>query len=110
MVGTPTTLLLVGVSERPGSSTQPSWTQWSTSSAAQEMRYKQQGSWRKGLNAENKLTPPSLGKNFLLTFPFIEPAHPRVSRGTVAVGIRITPYPPHRSVRAGFPHTALASG
>src|SRR5713226_2443260 len=29
---------------------------------------------------------------------------------TVAVGIRIAPYPPHRSVRAGFPHTALASG
>jgi hypothetical protein len=28
----------------------------------------------------------------------------------VAVGIRIAPYPPHRSVRADFPHTALASG
>jgi len=28
----------------------------------------------KGLNAENRLTPPSVGKNFLLTFPFIEPA------------------------------------
>ena len=28
----------------------------------------------------------------------------------VAVGIRLTPYPPHRSVRADFPHTALASG
>jgi hypothetical protein len=28
----------------------------------------------------------------------------------VAVGIRITPYPPHRSGRADFPHPALASG
>jgi len=28
----------------------------------------------------------------------------------VAVGIRLTPYPPHRSVRADFPHTALTSG
>jgi hypothetical protein len=27
-----------------------------------------------------------------------------------AVGIRIAPYPPHRSVQADFPHTALASG
>src|SRR5450755_4143468 len=31
-------------------------------------------------------------------------------RRIVAVGIRLTPYPPHRSVRADFPHTALASG
>ncbi|MGO9405200.1 MAG: beta-L-arabinofuranosidase domain-containing protein, partial [Terriglobales bacterium] len=29
---------------------------------------------------------------------------------SVAVGIRLSPYPPHRSVRADFPHTALASG
>src|SRR4029077_17463115 len=29
---------------------------------------------------------------------------------TVAVGIRIAPYPPHGSVRADFPHTALSSG
>ncbi len=28
----------------------------------------------------------------------------------VAVGIRLTPYPPHRSGRADFPHPALASG
>jgi hypothetical protein len=28
----------------------------------------------------------------------------------VAVGIRIAPYPPHRSVRADFPHTAPTSG
>ena len=28
----------------------------------------------------------------------------------VAVGIRISPYPPHRSGRADFPHPALASG
>src|SRR5208282_2462281 len=34
----------------------------------------------------------------------------RMGRMFVAVGIRISPYPPHRSVRADFPHTALASG
>src|SRR5208337_1496595 len=28
----------------------------------------------------------------------------------VAVGIRISPYPPHGSGRADFPHPALASG
>jgi hypothetical protein len=28
----------------------------------------------------------------------------------VAVGMRIAPHPPHGSVRADFPHTALASG
>ena len=32
----------------------------------------------------------------------------RVDR--VAVGIRLSPYPPHRSGRADFPHPALASG
>src|SRR6266581_4968795 len=37
-------------------------------------------------------------------------AHDRVSFGRVAVGIRLTPYPPHRSGRADFPHPALASG
>jgi hypothetical protein len=34
----------------------------------------------------------------------------RRREGYVAVGIRIAPYPPHGSVRAVFPHTALASG
>ena len=34
----------------------------------------------------------------------------RTGRRVVAVGIRIAPYPPHRSVRADFPHPALASG
>src|SRR5271155_5800751 len=34
----------------------------------------------------------------------------RTGRRGVAVGIRIAPYPPRGSVRAGFPHTALASG
>jgi hypothetical protein len=33
-----------------------------------------------------------------------------IEREGVAVGIRITPYPPRGSVRADFPHTALASG
>jgi hypothetical protein len=28
----------------------------------------------------------------------------------VAVGTRVTPRPPHRSVRAAFPHTAPTSG
>src|SRR5271156_4199889 len=37
-------------------------------------------------------------------------AVPRTGRRVVAVGIRISPYPPRGSVRAGFPHTALASG
>src|SRR5580704_6343646 len=34
----------------------------------------------------------------------------RIGSSSVAVGIRIAPYPPHGSVRADFPHTALASG
>jgi len=31
-------------------------------------------------------------------------------RYVIAVGNRVTPVPPHRSVRAGLPHTAPTSG
>lgn len=45
-----------------------------TSAAALQRRKCEQSVWRKGLNAENPPSPPSQGKNILLTFPFIEPA------------------------------------
>jgi hypothetical protein len=53
-----------------------------TSSSALQMRTREQPSWRKGLNAENLPSPPSQGKNILLTFPFIEPAYSASSPGT----------------------------
>jgi hypothetical protein len=44
-----------------------------TSTAARKMRARKESFWRKGLNGEKLPTPPSRGKNFLLTLPFIEP-------------------------------------
>src|SRR5215472_16750956 len=45
-----------------------------TSSTAQARRCQRPRPWPKGLNAANKLTLAAKGKNFLLTFPLIEPA------------------------------------
>ena len=50
----------------------------------------------------------SLVASFALRMPLRALLSQRVN--DVAVGIRITPYPPHRSGRADFPHPALASG
>jgi hypothetical protein len=79
--------LLVGVSERRGSSTQGNMDRNLTSFVARQMHCKQRGSWRKGLNVETSLTPPSQGKKCLLTFPFIEPGK-REEQLLAAVGSR----------------------
>jgi hypothetical protein len=45
--------------------------------------------WRKGLNDENPPSPPSPGKNILLTFPFIEPGEsPRFREESLHLGMR----------------------
>jgi hypothetical protein len=78
MVGTPTAHSACWRFIRRGSSTQGNMYRNLTSLLVPEMRCKQPGSWRKGLNDENSLAPPSQGKNFLLTFPFIEPVRRKV--------------------------------
>src|SRR5208282_1013167 len=45
----------------------------------------------------------------LRVYSYVQRNH-RSARTNVAVGIRLSPYPPRGSVRADFPHTALASG
>ena len=44
-----------------------------TSSAAWKMRASEKPFRRKALNVEHLCSPPSQGKNILVTFPFIEP-------------------------------------
>lgn len=73
MVGTPTNVSACWRFRRRGSSTEGMMDPNSTSSAALKMRTCEQTVWRKGLNDENLHSPPSQGKNILLTFPFIEP-------------------------------------
>src|SRR6516225_7109578 len=74
--------LLVGVSQRrSGLDAVPMCPNF-TSSTAQARRCQRPRPWPKGLNAANRLTLAAKGKNFLLTFPLIEPAPPtlRVSQ------------------------------
>src|SRR5215467_3992678 len=67
-------VLLVGVSSRrSGFDAVPMCPNF-TSSTAQARRCQRPRPWPKGLNAANKLTLAAKGKNFLLTFPLIEPA------------------------------------
>src|SRR5437870_3592128 len=75
MVGTPTTHCLLAFHNGEAVSRMAKHAPNTTPSAARARRCQPYGSWRKGLNVENRLTPPSWGKNFLLTFPFIEPVH-----------------------------------
>src|SRR5258707_6020104 len=74
MVGTTDHNLLVGVSAPRGNLYASIMDPRSTSSAGRTRALPASIILAKGLNAENRLTPPSAGKNFLLTFPFIEPA------------------------------------
>ena len=68
------TFLLVGVSEGEAVRRKAMRDACITSPAALQRRTCERLVWRKGLNAENLPSPPSQGKNILLTFPFIEPA------------------------------------
>src|SRR5437868_6365112 len=45
-----------------------------------------------------------------LPAPWVDLPFPQAALPTFAVGTRVTSRPPHRSVRAAFPHTAPTSG
>src|SRR6185437_5730121 len=83
MVGKPTDVSACWRFTRRGSLTQDMMTPC-TLSAALQRRTCQESIWRKGLKDENLPSPPSQGKNILLTFPFIEPAYVKAALNTAS--------------------------